>query len=440
MGAGFRRGIAVSAGWERRAFWTALASGSRPGERPAGVRIDRARTFRLLGFTLLLAGPWPVEAGAAVVAAPRRVHCACELSADDAGGRTLLQAPAFALDRPGLLLASLTTLGSHGIMWERLRASPDPQLDGGASSTASYDVTEILEADPSQDRVLLRAPGLEACRGREETPEAPPEVTPDGRPAPAPGEALLGLRARDGYRPRIFRAIFERWIDAGRGQRLMLIRIPEGGGAGAGIILDPRDRVIGSILPPQRGSDPSFALAAPVASDRIAEAAARPGLPPREALGQASDAFPRTPLGLFARALLMTRPEQADEALALMDQVAKMAGEFEGLLMERGVRRYMAGRDEAAITDFSSAARANPGLHLAYYDLGVALGTAGRYSEAVEALTRAVQIDPRHARSRYHLILALRAAGQIDQARRECDLLGRTDPVLADELHPLLSF
>src|SRR5207245_439239 len=115
MGAGFRRGIAVSAGREGTAFWPALASARRPGARPAGA----------------------------------------------------------------------------------------PQLDGGAASTASYYVTEILEADPSQDRVLLRAPGLEACRGREEPPEAPPEVTPDRRPAPAPGEALLGLRARDGYRPRI---------------------------------------------------------------------------------------------------------------------------------------------------------------------------------------------------------------------------------------------
>ncbi len=422
MGAGFRRGIAVSADRDRSASWT-------------------ARPIRLLAWILFLAGPRLVEAGAVVVAEPRSVPCACELSADDAAGRTLLQAPAYALDRPGLLLASLTALGRHGLQWERLRASPDPQLNGGAPSTASYNVTEILDADPSQDRVLLRAPGLEACRAREEA-GASPTTTEDGRSAPptAPGEALLGLRARDGYRPRIFHAIFDRFIDAGPGRRLMLIRIPDGGGAGAGIILDPRDRLIGSILPPQPGSDPSIALAVPVASDRIAESAARAGLPPREALGQAADDFSDTPVGLFARALLMTRPDQADEAIALMDRVARMVGEFEGLLMERGTRRYMAGRDDAAIADFSSAARANPGLHLAYYDLGVALGTAGRYGEAVEALRRAVQIDPRHARSRYQLILALRAAGQIDLARRECDLLGLTDAALAGELRTLLSF
>jgi tetratricopeptide (TPR) repeat protein len=422
MGAGFRRGIAVSADRDRSASGT-------------------ARPIRLLAWILFLAGPPLVEA-AVVVAEPRPVPCACELTADDAAGRTLLQAPAYALDRPGLLLASLTALGRHGLQWERLRASPDPQLNGGAPSSASYNVTEILDADPSQDRVLLRAPGLEACRGREEMPGASPTTTEDGRPAPAtaPGEALLGLRARDGYRPRIFHAIFERFVDAGPGRRLMLIRIPDGGGAGAGIILDPRDRLIGSILPPQPGSDPSVALAVPVASDRIAEAAARPGLPPREALGQAADDFPETPVGLFARALLMTRPDQADEAIALMDRVARMVGEFEGLLMERGARRYMAGRNEAAIADFSSAARANPGLHLAYYDLGVALGTAGRYGEAVEALRRAVQIDPRHARSRYQLVLALRASGQVDLARRECELLGLTDGALAGELRALLSF
>ena len=404
-----------------------------------GSASGAARAIRLLGWILLLAAPRIVEAGAVVVTEPRSVPCACELSADDAAGRTLLQAPAYALDRPGLLLASLTALGRHGLQWERLRASPDPQLNGGSPSP-SYNVTEILYADPSQDRVLLRAPGLQACRGREETPGASPATAEDGHSVPptAPGEALLGLRARDGYRPRLFHAIFERFIDAGPGRRLMLIRILDGGGAGSGIILDSRDRLIGSILPPQPGSDPSVALAVPVASDRITESAARPGLPPREALGQAADDFPDTPVGLFARALLMTRPDQADEALALMDRVARMAGEFEGLLMERGARRYMAGRNEAAIADFSSAARANPGLHLAYYDLGVALGTVGRYAEAVEALRRAVQIDPRHARSRYQLVLALRAAGQIDLARRECELLGLTDVALADELRTLV--
>ncbi len=425
--------------------WIASRAAPAPPDRPEGRSAGRppgiARPGRLLGGMLLLAGgSWLLGPGAAAVAEPRSVRCACELSADDAGGRTLLQAPAYALDRPGLLLASLSMLGARGLQWERLRASPDPQPGAGAPATGSYDVTEILDADPSQDRVLLRAPGLEACR--DGTPDSSPAAMADGRDGPAtvPGEVLLGLRERDGYRPRMFRAIFERFIDAGHGRRLMLIRVPDGAGAGAGVILDQGDRLVGSLLPPQTGSDPSLALAAPVTSDGIAEAAARPGLPPREALGQAADDFPRTPVGFLARALLMTRPDQAEEAISLLDRVARMIGEFEGLLMERGARKYMAGRDDAAIADFSAAARVNPGLHLAYYNLGVALGTVGRYSEAVEALRRAVQIDPRHARSRYQLILALRAAGQVDLAYRECDLLGLTDPGLAGELRPLLSF
>src|SRR5206468_11213537 len=134
------------------------------------------------------------------------------------------------------------------------------------------------------------------------------------------------------------------------------------------------DRPIGTIRPPQTGSDPSLVLAVPVRGDEIAEVSGRSGLPPRAALGQVmGQGFPRTSVGLFARALLLTRPDQADEALALMDQVASLTGEFEGLLMERGALHYRTGRNDAAIADFAASARANPSSHLAYFNLGVAL-------------------------------------------------------------------
>lgn len=406
-----------------------LRAGSVPGGR-------RLRLLLLLASCP--AAILPAGAGTA-----RTAPCAWELSADDASGRTVLQAQAYALDRPGLLLTSLTTLDRRGVPWERLRASPDPRLEGVAPAASSYPVTEIIVADPARDRAVLRVPGLQACVDPPAPLSGSAEEVTEGRssPLPAPGESLIGLRERGGYRPRIFKAVLDRWIDPVAGTRLMLARITDGGGAESGILLNQRGRLVGTILPPQVGSDPSLALAVPVGSEEVAEASGRPGLPPRAALGQVEgQAFPRTPVGLFARAILLTRPDQADEALALVDRVAGLAGEFAGLVMERGVLRYRMGRNDAAIADFAAIARADPSNHLAYYNLGVALGTAGRYREASEALARAASLEPGHARTRYQLILALRASDQMEQARQEYELLARIDRGLADELRSILSF
>ena len=103
----------------------------------------------------------------------------------------------------------------------------------------------------------------------------------------------------------------------------------------------------------------------------------------------------------------------------------RLGGESDVLLVERGSRRFRIGRTEAAIQDFARAAALSPRLHVAHFNLGVALGSAGRFAQAAEALDRALRIDPGHAQTRYQLALALYADRRTDRAREECDRLER---------------
>jgi len=368
--------------------------------------------------------------------------CALELSAQDASGNTVLQTVAYALDRPGLLLARLSPAARLRPRWERLRTIPDPALSGPDAGRAPFEVTEVLLQDPGRDLVLLRAPGLAACdAGEAAGTGARPDGTEAAQPAPAEGESLIGIRDRDGYRPRVFPARLEKMIATGDGPMLMKIRIPDGGGAASGFVLDRRHHLVGLILPPPAGGDRTFACAVPIDRREFDRAAAGAGRPVSDALtGTPADDLSGTPAGLWAQALLLTRDDQADQALRLLDGVARLTGESDLLLMERGVRRFRIGRTDPAIEDFARAAQLNPRLHLARFNLGVALGSAGRYAEAIDAFTRALEIDPGHAQTHYQLALALMAARQSDRARVECDSLEHIDPGLARDLRAALDF
>jgi hypothetical protein len=372
---------------------------------------------------------------------PALSTCAVELSASDASGNTVFQTVAYALDRPGLVLAPLSPTARLRSRWERLRTSPDPALSGSGTGRAVVEVTEVLLQDPSRDLVLLRAPGLEAC---ESEAEGTADDASDGaEPASTrrvEGEPLIGIRDRDGYRPRVFQARLDKMIVVGAGPGLLRIRIPDGGGAASGFLLDRHHHLIGSILPPPPGGDRLFACAVPIDRREFDLAASGPGRPVSDALAHPADDVSRTPAGLWAQALLLTRDDQVDQALRLLDEVSRLAGESDMLLLERGVRRFRIGRNDAAIEDFAGAARLNPGLHLAQFNLGVALGAAGRYAQAIDAFRRAVEIEPRHAQTRYQLALALMAANQPERAREEYRGLESLDAALASDLRAALAF
>jgi tetratricopeptide repeat protein len=367
--------------------------------------------------------------------------CALELSARDASGNTVLQTVAYALDRPGLVLAPLSPAARLRPRWERLQTTSDPGLSGPDAGLDAFEVTEVLMQDPGRDLLLLRAPGVKAC---DASLEGAVEVPSDGAgppPARTEGEPLIGIRDRDGYRPRVFQARLDTLIDTGDGAPLMKIRIPDGGGAASGFVLDQKQHLIGFILPPPPGGDRLFACAVPIDRREIDLAASGTGRKVSDALaGPRAEEFRQTAAGLWAQALLLTRDDQTDQALALLDGVARLAGESDRLFVERGFRRFRIGRTDAAIADFARAAQLNPRLHVARFDLGVALGNAGRYTEAIEAFSRALEIDPGHAQTRYQLALALMAARQSDRAREVCQALERIDPALARDLREALAF
>ncbi len=364
--------------------------------------------------------------------------CALELRASDASGNTILMTVAYALDRPGLVLAPLSPAARLRTRWQRLQTVPDHGTAGGTGDgRAPIEVTEVLLQDASRDLVLLRAPGLEACDGGEDRAEDEPGATAG---VPVEGDTLLGLRDRDGYRPRVFQASLDRMIALGAGPQLLRVRIPDGGGAGSGFLFDRHHRLFGSILPPPPGGDRLFACAVPIDRRELDVAASGPGLPVSDALARPAEDFPRSTAGLWAQALLLTRDDQADRALRLLDDVARISGDSDSLLMERGSRLFRIGRTDAAISDFERAARLSPRLHLARFNLGVAYGAAGRYEDAIDSFTRALEIEPLHAQTHFQLALALMAAHRTEGARRECDRLERIDSGLARDLRAALSF
>jgi tetratricopeptide (TPR) repeat protein len=253
---------------------------------------------------------------------------------------------------------------------------------------------------------------------------------------------MIGIRNRDGYRGRVYRALLDRTVPVRGGPDLLRVRIPDGGGAGSGFLLDSRRRLVGSILPPPSGADRLLACAAPIDRAAIDAAALRSGRALLEAssVPRTPDAPARTLAAVLAQALLLTRDDQADRALALLDEAVRLAGESDLLLMERGAWRFRIGRTEAAILDFARAAALNPRLLTAHLNLGVALGTTGRYPEAADALKRALLIDPYNAPAHYQLALALAAAQRRDQARSEYERLRLLDAAMARDLGALLQF
>jgi len=370
-------------------------------------------------------------AAAPVVSGPGA--CALELRGRDASGNTVLQTVAYALDRPGLVLAPLSPAAGLRGRWRDLWAVRDPGPEGSRDLPLTVAVTEVLMKDDARDLVLLRAPGVAACDGALDAGGAETQDVTESAAAPSEGDSLLGLRDRDGYRPRLFTARLDKTILLPAGSEILRVRIPDGGGAGSGFLFDRRHRLLGSILPPPPGGDRQFACAVPIDRRALDAAASGPGLPVSDALARLPDPD-RGAVALWAQALLLTRDDQADRAISLLDDVARLGGESAVLLMERGARSFGIGRTDRAIADFERAARLNPDLHLARFDLGVAYGAAGRYDEAIDAFTRALEIAPLHAQTHYQLALALLAARRPDRARLECDRLERIDPAMAREL------
>ena len=121
-----------------------------------------------------------------------------------------------------------------------------------------------------------------------------------------------------------------------------------------------------------------------------------------------------------------------------LDQLARRSGQFEDLLLARGAIYFSAGKIDLAITEFAEAISIYPGLHLAHYNLGIALGAKARYAEAAEALQRALAVDPTHSQTHFHLALALKAANRTEEAREGLRALNLIDAEMAGDLAALI--
>lgn len=412
--------------------------GACPGIAWGHVR-DAAASFFATLFVALAALD-PAAASLVTPGAKSAARCALELEALDQAGMIRLQTTALALHRPGELLVNLSRLRAGHSAFSRLTVSPDPDLTGRWGEGPRYEVTELIGTDPAGDLAWLLAPGLASCGAPRlgNDPTASESAWPSNEPLELTGEdRFIGLRDRDGYRSRLFDVSLERTIRVPGGGELMLLRLEDGAGARGGFLFDSQGRLAGSILRAGPDTDPSLACARRISVDAGSGwGGVRQPSPSTMPLEQIEDA----PIVLFARALLLTRPDQTDDAIDLMNEIAARVGEFPDLLLERGVRRFRIGRTAPAIEDFSRAARLAPDDYLAHYNLGIALGAAGRFAEAARQFEQAVVIDPQQPRALYQLALSHEAALRPDLARSDYERLIARDLALASELRELLGF
>ena len=371
--------------------------------------------------------------------------CLVRLVARDESDRTLFESVAAATATPGLAVAPLHPLERGGVQWRSLDIVRD---DAGSGAAPHWDVTQVATIDRDRDQVLLQAPGLPACSGRDSALAQALSPAPAGRfdsgPSPteaafAPGSAVLLARGRDGFRNRLIGGRVERVVALPGSRRMLLVHLLDERGADPGLLFDPAGSLLGSVLPSPAGGDPSLATVVLPGEPASASPAAESPKDVREAIAVApSPSVLGTVPGLVSQALRLSGSARYDRALALLDAASRQAGVTASLLLEKGVLEFGAGRVASAVEDFRQAAGIDPASHLARYNLGIALGTQGRLQDAAAALQTARDLDPRHGRTHFQLALALRALGKTEEARRELESLSQIDPVLAGELKVIL--
>jgi tetratricopeptide (TPR) repeat protein len=93
-----------------------------------------------------------------------------------------------------------------------------------------------------------------------------------------------------------------------------------------------------------------------------------------------------------------------------------------------GLKLHRAGNAAGAVTEYSTAAAADPAHFEANYNLGLAAFEAGNYSRSLSAYEQALSIKPTDADARYNFALALDRAGYpVDAANELQTLLSTND-------------
>jgi tetratricopeptide (TPR) repeat protein len=94
----------------------------------------------------------------------------------------------------------------------------------------------------------------------------------------------------------------------------------------------------------------------------------------------------------------------------------------------QGLQAYEAQRWSEAVQDYRLAARLDPSLYAAHYNLGLAATRTGNLPAALAAYEDALAVDPSSPDARYNLALVLKKANYIADAAKELEKLVATHP------------
>jgi len=384
-----------------------------------GVAAGLAQAALAGGLTLALVQAAGGHAALADTTAPATLPCVRTLRAFDAAGRPVFQTVAVALGIGDRAALPLHPLERGGARWERL------EIAGADAPPAT--VVRLVGVDVEANLAIVEVPGLAACDAG------------SGAPAPVAGSTIRVVRDRVGYRPAMIGGHVERVIALPGGGSVALLRLLDDGGADPGFVFDAQGRFLGGTLPSPPASRPTLVAYSVWGGPGGATPPATPQPDLRAALAprEAPSAAATTP-GIVAQALLAAGPGAAERGIDLLDEVVRRDGECASLLVERGVLQFNTGHLAPAIADFGRAVALDPAMHVARFNLGIALGTSGRYADAAIALRAARDLNPAHTRTRYQLAVALKAAHRVDEARQECDSLQTIDPTMAGDLRATL--
>ncbi len=146
-----------------------------------------------------------------------------------------------------------------------------------------------------------------------------------------------------------------------------------------------------------------------ITSDDIAPGA---GAPPRSTPVASKAAPPRFPRYNY---LSPTKPASGNRVAAQAPFLRAHEAQQDGRLAD-------------AIRDYREAAKLDPTLFEAEYNLGVALAESGKVSESMTAYERALAVKPDSADARYNLALALKQSNYVPDAASELEKLLATKP------------
>ncbi|MEW6593984.1 MAG: tetratricopeptide repeat protein [Thermodesulfobacteriota bacterium] len=133
-------------------------------------------------------------------------------------------------------------------------------------------------------------------------------------------------------------------------------------------------------------------------------------------LARALESAPDDPRILYNYSVILLELKRADEACAILSQLATRFPEIPEAHFLLGNALHRCGQPEQAILHYQKTTALRPDYIDAWFNLGLTLREQERYPEAIEALQRILAIDPHHASALLELGSVLHAQGAVEQA------------------------